>query len=637
MKFRTLLRRLRTSARVVLSDPAALGRVPGFVWRALREGPKVSLARVRALSDPSRFTPDAYRSWLAQFHEPSVQEREAMQRWAEQLSEPPMIAVLMPVFNPKPEWLQQAIDSVRAQLYPHWQLCIADDCSTDPAIRPLLEAAAHADGRIRVVFRELNGHISAASNSALELVEAPWVALLDHDDLLAEDALAWVVRTIVEQPTVRMIYTDEDKVGADGLRRDPFFKTDWNPILMEGQNALCHLGVYSTDLVREVGGFRTGFEGSQDHDLALRCSRQLQRDQIIHLPRLLYHWRLHPESTASGLKAKPYSHSAAERAVGHHLECLPASVTRLERTDAGIQPFFALPIPAPRVSVIIPTRNGLNVLAPCLRSLLDQTDYPNLEIVVVDNGSDDPATLAFLADLEVAGRIRVLVDPSPFNYSALNNKAVEQVTGEWICLMNNDIEVIQPEWLTQMLAYAQRPGVGAVGARLLYPDRRIQHGGVLLGIGGVAGHAHHGLAHNDLGYYCRAQLAQEMSAVTAACLLVSKNNYQAVDGLNEEHLSVAFNDVDFCLKLLDQGLANVYVPTAVLVHHESVSRGFEDTPVKQARFAREVAWMQQHWGEHLTADAAYNPSLMLDGQPFRMASPPRLKRWPFSEVSEVQR
>ena len=628
MKFRTLLRRLRTSARVVLSDPAALGRVPGFVWRALREGPKVSLARVRALSDPSRFTPDAYRSWLAQFHEPSVQEREAMQRWAEQLSEPPMIAVLMPVFNPKPEWLQQAIDSVRAQLYPHWQLCIADDCSTDPAIRPLLEAAAHADARIRVVFRGQNGHISAASNSALELVEAAWVALLDHDDLLAEDALAWVARTIVQQPTVRMIYTDEDKVGADGLRRDPFFKTDWNPILMEGQNALCHLGVYSTALVREVGGFRTGFEGSQDHDLALRCSRQLRRDQIVHLPRLLYHWRLHAESTASGLEAKPYSHSAAERAVGQHLGCLNAPFARLDRTDAGIQPFFSLLDPAPRVSVIIPTRNGLEVLDPCLRSLLDQTDYPNLEVVVVDNGSDDPATLAFLDDLEAAGRIHVLVDSSPFNYSALNNKAVEQATGDWICLMNNDIEVVQSEWLIQMLAYAQRPGVGAVGARLLYPDRCIQHGGVLLGIGGVAGHAHHGLAHDDLGYYCRAQLTQEMSAVTAACLLVSKHNYQAVGGLNAEQLRVAFNDVDFCLKLLEHGLHNVYVATAVLLHHESVSRGYEDTPAKQARFASEVVWMQQRWGDRLTSDPAYNSNLSLDGAPFSLAWPPRLERWP---------
>ncbi|MBW0167218.1 MAG: glycosyltransferase family 2 protein [Vulcanococcus sp.] len=630
MKLRTLLRRLRTSAQVVLAHPGALARAPRFAWRALREGPQLSLARLRALSDPSRFTPNTYRSWLAQFHDPSDQEREAMRAWAEGLPDPPTIAVVMPVFNPNPEWLQEAIDSVCDQLYPHWQLCIADDCSTDPRVREVLEQAVAADQRIRVAFREQNGHISAASNTALELVEAPWVALLDHDDRLAEDALAWVARSIVEHPQLRMIFSDEDKIDANGSRRDPYFKCDWNPILMEGQNAVCHLGVYSTDLVREVGGFRVGYEGAQDHDLTLRCSRQLRRDQILHLPRILYHWRVHAGSTATGAEAKPYSCGAAQRVVADHLRSLNQPATAVDCTPVGLQPCFDLPVDPPLVSVIIPTRNGLAVLEPCLRSLLEHTHYPNLEVLVVDNGSDDPATLAFLAELEAAGSIRVLPDPSPFNYSALNNRAVEQATGEFICLMNNDIEVIQPDWLIQMLAYGQRPGVGAVGARLFYPDRSIQHGGVLLGIGGVAGHAHHGLAQDAFGYYCRAQLAQEMSAVTAACLLVRKSHYQAVGGLNAEDLRVAFNDVDFCLKLVEHGLHNVYAATAVLVHHESVSRGYEDTPEKQARFAAEVAWMKERWGERLVTDPAYNPNLSLDGAPFSLASPPRLQRWPSS-------
>ena len=551
-----------------------------------------------------------------------------MRAWAEGLPDPPKIAVLVPVFNPNPEWLQEAIDSVCDQLYPHWQLCIADDYSTDPRVREVLERAAATDQRIQVVFREQNGHISAASNTALELAEAPWVALLDHDDRLAEDALAWVARSIVEHPQLRMIFSDEDKIDANGSRRDPYFKCDWNPILMEGQNAVCHLGVYATDLVREVGGFRVGYEGAQDHDLTLRCSRRLRRDQILHLPRILYHWRVHAGSTATGAEAKPYSCSAAQRVVADHLLSLDQPAATVDCTAVGLQPRFALPVDPPRVSVIIPTRNGLAVLKPCLRSLLDHTAYPNLEVLVVDNGSDDPATLSFLAELEASGLIRVLPDPSPFNYSALNNRAVEQASGEFICLMNNDIEVIQPDWLVQMLAYGQRPGIGAVGARLLYPDRSIQHGGVILGIAGVAGHAHHGLAHDDFGYYCRAQLAQEMSAVTAACLLVRKNHYQAVGGLNAEDLRVAFNDVDFCLKLVEHGLHNVYAATAVLVHHESVSRGYEDTPEKQARFAAEVAWMQQRWGERLVTDPAYNPNLSLDSAPFSLASPPRLQRWP---------
>ena len=627
MKLRTLLRRLRTSAQVVLTHPGALARAPRFAWRALREGPQLSLARLRALSDPSRFTPNTYRSWLAQFHEPSDQEREAMRAWAEGLPDPPKIAVLMPVFNPNPQWLQEAIDSVCDQLYPHWQLCIADDCSTDPRVREVLEQAAAADQRIQVVFREQNGHISAASNTALELAEAPWVALLDHDDRLAEDALAWVARSIVEHPQLRMIFSDEDKIDANGSRRDPYFKCDWNPILMEGQNAVCHLGVYATDLVREVGGFRVGYEGAQDHDLTLRCSRRLRRDQILHLPRILYHWRVHAGSTATGAEAKPYSCSAAQRVVADHLLSLDQPAATVDCRAVGLQPRFALPVDPPRVSVIIPTRNGLAVLKPCLRSLLDHTAYPNLEVLVVDNGSDDPATLSFLAELEASGLIRVLPDPSPFNYSALNNRAVEQASGEFICLMNNDIEVIQPDWLVQMLAYGQRPGTGAVGARLLYPDRTIQHGGVILGIGGVAGHVHHGLAQDDSGYYCRAQLAQEISAVTAACLLVRKSHYQAVGGLNAENLRVAFNDVDFCLKLVENGLHNVYAARAVLLHHESVSRGHENTPAKQARFAAEVAWMKQRWGDRLTTDPAYNPNLDLEHAPFSLATPPRLKRW----------
>ena len=627
MKFRTLLRRLRTSSRVVMADPAALARAPRFLWRALWEGPRLSLARLRSLSDPARFTPDAYRTWLATFQTPTQQERQAMQAWAAGLQDPPTIAVLMPVFNPQAEWLQQAIDSVRAQLYPYWQLCVADDCSTDPAVRAVLEAAAAADERIRVLFRESNGHISACSNSALELVDAPWLALLDHDDLLTDDALIWMARAIADHPDVRLLYSDEDKVGEDDLPRDPFFKCDWNPILLEGQNAVCHLGVYSTELVRSVGGFRIGFEGAQDHDLVLRCAQKLERDQVIHIPRILYHWRVHSQSTASGVEAKPYSCSAAQMAVQEYLQRVQLPVSSVVSSEAGLQPQFAPPAELPRVSVVIPTRNGLDVLRPCLLSLRDQTDYSNLEVLVVDNGSDDLDTLEFLGELEASGFIRVLPDPRPFNYSSLNNAAVDQASGEWICLMNNDIEVIQSDWLLRLLAYGQRPGVGAVGARLLYPDRSIQHGGVLLGVGGVAGHAHHGLPHDGLGYYCRAQLAQELSAVTAACLLVSKQNYQAVGGLDAQNLGIAFNDVDFCLKLLEAGLANVYVPSAVLVHHESVSRGYEDTPAKQARFASEIACMKQRWGELLLADPAYNPSLSLDGDPFHMARSPRLKRW----------
>ena len=634
MKVRSLLRRLRTSAQVLRGDPGVVLRLPRFVWQTLRAGPRASLDRLRRLSDPLRFSVD-YEAWLAEFGTTDL-EKEAMQAWAVALAEPAQIAVLMPVFNPKPEWLQAAIASVQAQLYPHWQLCIADDCSTDPRIRPLLEAAMAADPRIQVVFRERNGHICASSNSALALVQAPWLALLDHDDLLPDDALIWVAQAIQDHPEARLFYSDEDKISPDETRFDPYFKGDWNPLLIQAQNTFSHLGVYSTALVRSVGGFREGFEGSQDHDLVLRCSERLHRDQIVHIPRVLYHWRVHPESTAGGAQAKPYTVKAAERAVTEHLQRCNEPLRQLSWSPLGFRAELALPEPAPRVSVIIPTRNGLKVLEPCLNSLLRITRYPDLEVLVVDNGSDDPATLRFLAGLEQQGKIRVLRDPSPFNYSALNNKAVEQATGPLVCLLNNDIEVIEPDWLEALVVQALRPGVGAVGARLLYPDRTLQHAGVLLGVGGVANHAHLGWPGEHPGYFSRAQLNQEMAAVTGACLVVRKEHYLKVGGLDATHLKVAFNDVDFCLKLREIGLHNVYVGAAKLIHHESVSRGQDLSPEKAARFASEVAWMQQRWGEQLKHDPAYNPNLCLDNPHFRLSWPPRLERWPVPVQESAQ-
>ena len=631
MKVRSLLRRLRTSAQVLRGDPGVVLRLPRFVWRTLKEGPRASLDRLRRLSDPLRFSVD-YEAWLAEFGTTDL-EKEAMQAWAVALAEPAQIAVLMPVFNPKPEWLQAAIASVQAQLYPHWQLCIADDCSTDPRIRPLLEAAMAADSRIQVVFRQRNGHICASSNSALELVQAPWLALLDHDDLLPDDALIWVAQAIQAHPEARLFYSDEDKINPNGKRLDPYFKGDWNPVLIESQNFFCHLGVYSTDLVRQVGGFREGLEGAQDHDLVLRCSEMLRRDQIVHIRRVLYHWRIHSESTSSGVNAKSYSIRSAECAISEHLQRSALAFEQMSWSQVGFRAKLALPDPAPRVSVIIPTRNGIEVLGPCLTSLLECTSYPDFEVLVVDNGSDEPSTLTLLAELEQKGLVHVLHDPRPFNYSALNNSAVQHTSGDFICLLNNDIEVIDPGWLEELVVQALRPGVGAVGAKLLYPDRTIQHGGVVLGIGGVAGHVHHRCPEDHPGYFSLAQLTQEIAAVTAACLLVKRCHYEAVDGLNEDQLKVAFNDVDFCLKLRELGLQNIYAPAAKLIHHESVSRGNDLTGEKAKRFAAEVAWMQQRWGEELLHDPAYNPNLCLDHPHYRLSRPPRLERWPAEKPS----
>ena len=629
MKLSTLLRRLRTSAQVLRGDPGVVLRAPRFVLRSLREGPRASLDRLRRISDPLRFSVD-YEAWLSAFAT-TAEEKVAMAAWAQALPDPPRIAVVMPVYNPRPEWLQQAIDSVRQQLYPHWQLCIADDCSSDSKIRPLLETAMAEDPRIQVVFRERNGHISASSNSALELVQAPWVALLDHDDLLPDDALIWVAQAIQEHPDARLLYSDEDKLEPNGKRSNPYFKSAWNPVLMEGQNMFSHLGVYATELMRQVGGFREGYEGSQDYDLVLRCSDRLRPDQIVRIPRVLYHWRVHAESTAAGSKAKPYAQIAAERALTDHFERSELPLKQLSCLPQGFRAQLQPPDPLPLVSVVIPTRNGLSVLKPCLDSLLAKTHYSALEVLVVDNGSDDPATLCFLDDLQQRDqRVRVLKDPSPFNYSALNNLAVSEAKGELICLLNNDIEVIQSDWLEEMVSQLQRPGVAAVGAKLLFPNRKVQHAGVFLGLGGVAAHGHRGFDGGERGYFGRANLAQEVSAVTAACLLVRRSAWQQVGGLDAEHLAVAFNDVDFCLRLHEAGHRIVYTPFAVLLHHESVSRGDDLAPEQVERFQREEAWMHQRWGEQLQNDPYYNPNLTLADSNFSLAWPARVKRWPLA-------
>ncbi len=622
MKLRTLLRWLRTSAQLLGGHPGMMVRAPRFLWRTVRDGPRASLGRLRRISDLVD-----YPAWRAEFGSTNV-EKAAMAAWAQALPEPPRIAVLMPVFNPRPEWLQAAIDSVRAQLYPHWQLCIADDCSTDPRIHSLLEAVMAGDSRIQVVFGERNRHICASSNSALELVQAPWLALLDHDDLLSDEALIWVAKAITDHPEAQLIYTDEDKLSPIGEFFCPYFKGDWNPLLMEGQNMFSHLGVYSTALVRQLGGFREGLEGSQDYDLVLRCSEQVHRVQIVHIPRVLYHWRVHPQSTASGAIAKPYTVQAAERAITEHLQRCGEPLQKLSSMPVGFKAQRALPDPAPSVSVIILTGKGLKSLKRCLTSLLRLTRYPDLEVIVVNNcGSDDRSTLNLLAELELQGRIRVLRDPSSFSFSELNNRAVKVASGELICLLKNNIEVIDSGWLEELVVQVIRPGVGAAGAQLLYPNRTLQHAGVLLGVGGVANHAHLGWPGDHPGYFSRAQLAQEIASVTGACLVVRRSHYLAAGGLDEHNLKLAFSDVDFCLKLRQQRLQNVYVPAARLIIHESVSGGQDLDPENAAHFAAEVAWMQQRWGDHLTHDPAYNPNLCLETPHFRLAWPPRLERW----------
>ncbi|MEQ1528582.1 MAG: glycosyltransferase family 2 protein [Methylococcales bacterium] len=552
--------------------------------------------------------------------------RAGMNKYIASLAHRPLISIVMPTYNANHEWLLKAIESVRKQIYPHWELCIADDASTDPAIRSILEKFVREDPRIKVVFRPQNGHISAASNSALKLVTGAWIALLDHDDLLADHALFWVADAINQHPDARMIYSDEDKIDELDRRFDPYFKCEWNVDLFYSHNLFSHLGVYSTELVNKVGGFREGLEGSQDYDLALRCIEHIKAEQIHHIPRVLYHWRVHSESTSHSSDAKPYAMLAGERALTEHFQRLKIKA-RSELINYGYRTHYALPKMPPLVSLIIPTRNGLELIWQCVESILSKTTYPYYEIIIVDNGSDDQATLQYFEKVQANKHVRVVRDDRPFNFSALNNLAVNLARGDVVGLLNNDLEVISPEWLSEMVGIALQPQVGAVGARLWYANDRLQHGGIILGLGdaGIAGHAHIEILKGHTGYFGRACLMQSFSAVTAACLVIRKSVYEEVGGLNEDDLQIAFNDVDFCLRVRAAGYRNVWTPFAELYHHESATRGSEDTPEKQARFSKELHYMKQQWQDILNNDPAYSPNLALSHGDFRLAVHARIK------------
>lgn len=568
------------------------------------------------------FDRNDYAEWVRRYDTIDDAKRQKCRTLCDGLASKPKISVVMPTYNSNPEWLIEAIESVRNQIYPNWELCIADDASPDSSIRPILERYAREDKRIKVVFREHNGHISAASNSALEMATGEWTALLEHDDLLAEHALFWVADAINQNPEARLVYSDEDKIDKASRRLSPYFKCDWNVNLFYSHNMFSHLGVYHTILLRQIGGFRLGLEGSQDYDLALRCIERIKPSQIHHVPRVLYHWRMHAESTAHSAETKPYAMLAGERALNEHFQRQNIDA-KAKLVGYGYRVRYALPEKKPLVSLIIPTRNGLQLIKQCIESIRAKTTYKNFEILVIDNGSDDPDVLNYFASFDGDSKVRVIRDDSPFNYSALNNRAVLHADGEFVGLLNNDVEVISPEWLDEMLSLANQPGKGAIGACLWYPNETLQHGGVITGLGGVAGHSHKHLPRGACGHSSRARLTQGMSAVTAACLIIKKSIYLEVGGLNEADLQVAFNDVDFCLKVREAGYQNVWTPFAELYHHESATRGFDDTPEKQARFSREVAYMKSTWGASLLNDPAYSPNLTLDHDDFSLAWPPR--------------
>lgn len=594
---------------VVAPGPAIASEVPGFA------------------TDPQH-----YARWVRECDTLSDEDRALIRDHIDRLARRPLLSVVMPVYNTPAGVLWEAIDSVRNQLYPDWELCIADDASTAAEVGEVIEAAAAFDPRIRWIRRETNGHIAAASNTALGLAQGEFVVLLDHDDRLSDRALYEVAVVLNDHPDADIIFSDEDRFDDNGRRHSPYFKPGWDPDLILGQNCVSHLGAYRRALLEQIGGFRIGFEGSQDHDLVLRAAAATQDARIHHIPAVLYHWRLRGDASFSDTQLARCV-DASQRAVRDHLAQLQGG-QGAEVLPNPAQPSYhrirwALPETPPKVSIIVPTRNRAELLTRCAAGVLERTDYPDFEMIIVDNGSDEPAALEALRELARDSRVRVLRDDRPFNYSALNNRAARVATGEVLVLLNNDVDVRGGDWLREMVSHILRPGVGTVGARLLYDNGCVQHAGVVLGVGGYAGGpgvaAHFGCGDPEAsaGHFGHSILTRTVSGSTAACLAVRRSLYLEVGGLDEIHLPVAFNDVDFCLRVQEHGLRNVWTPFAELLHLESASRGSDLTEEQWPRFDRECRYMRDRWGRTLDQDPYYNENISRIDHMYRLPIPGR--------------
>ncbi|MDQ2959915.1 MAG: glycosyltransferase family 2 protein [Candidatus Dormibacteraeota bacterium] len=529
-----------------------------------REGP----AGLRTAAHERRLGRDAqlvhgvraqYDAWRG-VHEPTAEQLAEMREESRGWTGRPLVSVLVPTYESNPEWLRPALDSVLAQAYENWELCIADDGSRDPAVRTCLEEYTTKDPRVRVVFRPRNGGISAASASALEMATGEFVALLDHDDVLAPHALYRVVKALHSTADADVVYSDEDLLLVDGRRVPGFFKPDWSPELLTSVNYMCHLAVLRTQLVHDVGGFRDGFDGSQDHDLLLRATEKART--VVHIADVLYSWRQVPGSVALHSDSKMYAYQAGRRAVADAVgrRGLTGSVTL--GAQLGTYNVRLVVTGSPRVAIVIPTRDRLNLLLACVDSIERRSTYRNWTITIVDNDSSEPATLDYLATTAYT----VVRAPGHFNYSHLVNVGRDHVDADYILTVNNDVEVRSPDWIEAMLEQAQRPEVGVVGARLLYPDGRPQHEGI--GVGNVGGAST--AVNLDAGWL--GSVIRDVSAVTGACQMTRLTVFDEVHGYDEK-LHVGYNDVDFCLRVRRAGYRIVYTPHAELVHREGSTRG----------------------------------------------------------------
>lgn len=548
-----------------------------------------------------------YDKW---FRERCLSEEERERQRSRAWEEEPLISIVVPVYRTPEVFLRQMIESVQAQTYENWELCIADGSGEDRGPEQIIGEYQRKDTRIRYQKLEKNEGIAGNTNAALDMAAGDYAALLDHDDLLTEDALYEVAEAIAENGGPDMIYTDEDKVSADLSEYfQPNFKPDFNPDLLRANNYICHLLVVKRTLLGKVGGQDAFYDGAQDYDFIFRCAEEAEK--IVHIPKVLYHWRVHAASTADNPFGKDYALESGKQAIEAHLQRkkIPAQVTML-----NYRGFYRVKYKVagnPLVSIIIPNKDEAETLKRCLDSIRERSTYRNYEILVVENNSTEKETFDFYQTIDGKDQIRVLYWEKEFNYSAINNFGASHAKGEYFILLNNDVTVITPDWMEEFLGHCQRSEVGIVGARLYFPDDTIQHAGIVMGIGGCAGSMFVGMKRTMTGYMHRAVLQQDMSAVTAACLMVKRETFEKIGGL-DENLAVAFNDVDFCLRAGREGYLVIYNPYVEMYHFESKTRGYEDTEEKKQRFEREKTYLCTRWAELLEqGDPCYNRNLSL--------------------------
>lgn len=562
----------------------------GYYLRKLKEKVEFEEANIQFL-DP--FIPEEYNQWLIKYEKFDE---------VRPLKYNPLISIVVPVYNVPIKYLEECINSVINQTYSNWELCLADDCSTDSNIRETLEKYKKIDKRIKVVYRKKNGRISEATNSAFKIATGEYIGLLDNDDLLTKDALYEVVKVLNHNKKVDFIYSDEDKINLRGQRCEPYFKSDWSPDTLLSNNYICHFTVFKKTLLDKVGGERSEYDGAQDYDLFLRLTEQ--SEGIYHISKVLYHWRIIPGSTSDNITAKTYAIEAGRKAIEAALKRRKIEGSVSSNGDGTY--IVDYKINNPKVSIIIPTKDYALTLDTCLKSIYEKTSYKNFEVLVVDNNSVEEETFKLFDKYRKKYKnFKVFRLECEFNYSYINNEAVKKVDGEYILLLNNDTEVITPDWIEKMVMYASLPHVGAVGAKLYYPDNTIQHGGMVLGINAVAGHAYLNFRRDFGGYFGKLKSPCNYGGVTAACLMVSRKKYLSVAGL-DENLKVNYNDVDFNIKMLDKGYYNVFLPHVELYHYESKSRGIDINKKKYEQTKWEAKYIIDKWKDKIKNDPFYN-------------------------------